>query len=229
MSRLSSLVASALLVVAAGCSLPGGPPLQEAAAEINATLSSRSLVVAPGDELRVRFRLESQYDQEVTVGPDGSADFLDVGSIVVSGLESPAVVERLQNAYATLAPNAEISLQVAEAVRTITVSGEVLAPGEIVVGPDQRLTLVEAIGQAGGFRKQSAWISNLMLVRWDPKSQKQLWWRLDARPKHWQSEDPIYLQAFDVIYVPNTNIDYADIIVENFIRRLLPIPVPVAL
>jgi len=224
-------VALALLALAnaTSCSLPGGPPLQELAAEVNATLASRSLVVAPGDVLRVRFRLESQYDQEVTVGPDGSADFLDVGSIVVSGLESPAVVEQLQKAYTALAPNAEISLQVTEAVRTVTVMGEVAAPGEIVVGPDQRLTLVEAIGQAGGFRKQSAWLSNTMLVRWDAASQKQLWWRLDARPKHWQSEDPIYLQAFDVIYIPNTNIDHADIIVENFVRRLLPIPVPVVL
>jgi protein involved in polysaccharide export with SLBB domain len=229
MSRLSSLVASALLVVAAGCSLPGGPPLQEAAGEINATLASRSLVVAPGDLLRVRFRLESQYDQEVTVGPDGTADFLDVGSVFVSGLESPAVVERLKSSYAALAPNAEISLQVAEAVRTVTVTGEVIAPGELVVGPDQRLTLVEAIGQAGGFRKQSAWLSNLMLLRWDAKTQKQVWWRLDARPKHWQSEDPIYLQAFDVIYVPNTNVDHTAIIIENFVRRMLPLPVPVAL
>lgn len=224
MNRLLILLAALCLT---GCSLASGPPAYKLAAELNATLLGDANVISPGDVLSVRFRLESQYDQELTVGPDGTADFLAVGSTLAAGLTSDQLRERLRADYAEVSVDDELSVSVLEAApRTVTITGEVTAPGELAIGPDQRLTLVEAIGQAGGFSKRTAWLSNTLLIRWDPNAGKQLWWRIDARPKNWTGDTPIYLQAFDVVYIPNTTIDHVGIWMENFIRRMIPLPVP---
>lgn len=213
---------------AASCSLPGGPPAFELAAKVNETLRADTSLVAQGDTLSVRFRLESQYDQEVTVGPDGTADFLAVGSFVTAGLSIDELRDSLRARYRDVSVDDELSISVIDAApRTVTVTGEVGAPGELAIGPDQRLTLAEAIGQAGGFEKRTAWLSNTLLIRWDPEQQKQLWWRIDARPQYWTGDMPIYLQAFDLVYIPNTKIDHIDIWIENFIRRMIPLPVPI--
>lgn len=225
MKRILLVLAAA---ASASCSLPGGPPAFELAAQVNETLRADASLVAPGDTLSVRFRLESQYDQEVTVGPDGTADFLSVGSIITAGRSVDQLRESLRERYRDVSVDDELSISVTDAApRTITVTGEVGAPGELAIGPDQRLTLAEAIGQAGGFSKRTAWLSNTLLIRWDPDQQKQLWWRIDARPKYWNGDAPIYLQAFDLVYIPNTNIDHIGIWIENFIRRMIPLPVPI--
>lgn len=227
MNRLLIALAAAALT---GCSLPGGPPAHKLAVEVNETLRADASVIAPGDTLSVRFRLESQYDQEVTIGPDGTADFLAVGPVVAAGRTSDELRQRLRARYAEVDVDDELTVTVLEAApRTITITGEVEAPGELAIGPDQRLTLAEAIGQAGGFDKRTAWLSNTLLIRWDPEQERQLWWRIDARPKHWVGDTPIYLQAFDLVYIPNTNIDHIDIWIENFIRRMIPLPIPLAL
>ncbi|MEZ5978694.1 MAG: polysaccharide biosynthesis/export family protein [Planctomycetota bacterium] len=227
---IRSLVLAALgAALLQGCSLPGGPPIGALAAEVNATLANETFVVAPSDVLQVRFRQAAEYDQEVGVAPDGTGDFLDVGSVHVSGYSLEQIRDLLADAYAERTNGDSPSVSILEASpRTVTVMGEVGAPGEVALGPDQRLTLVEAIGQAGGFRRNTAWLSNTLLVRWDAEAGRQLWWRIDARPSHWDTETPMYLQAFDVVYVPNTNIDHVDIWVDNFIRRLIPLPLPIA-
>jgi hypothetical protein len=62
-------------------------------------------------------------------------------------------------------------------------------------------------------------------VRWDAQSHSQLAWKIDARPKHWGGKQAaVVLQAHDVVYVPNTFIDEVDIWVDNYIRRLIPLP-----
>ena len=102
--------------------------------------------------------------------------------------------------------------------------GEVGTPGEIEIGNDGRLTLLEAIGQAGSFNRRSAYLAATLLVRWDPSEQKQLAWRIDARPDHWDAQVPILLQPFDVVYIPNTPVWGAGIWVDNWIRRMIPLP-----
>jgi hypothetical protein len=63
-----------------------------------------------------------------------------------------------------------------------------------------------------------------VLVRWDPINQRQVAWKIDARPQYWDDGEMIFLQAYDLIYIPNTPIDDVGIWVEMFIRRLIPFP-----
>jgi len=111
--------------------------------------------------------------------------------------------------------------------RSVSVLGEVYTPGQIALDPGRRLTIVEAIARAGGHKTATAHVSSLVLVRWDRVHQQQLAWKIDARPKYWGDPKTIFLQPYDVVYVPNIPIDDLGHWVDNYIRRLIPVPFPV--
>jgi hypothetical protein len=47
---------------------------------------------------------------------------------------------------------------------------------------------------------------------------------IDARTKWWGDPETIQLQEHDVLYVPNTRIDQAGINLDNWVRRMIPVP-----
>jgi hypothetical protein len=110
------------------------------------------------------------------------------------------------------------------AVQTVSILGEVAEPGAIELETGRRLTLIEAIARAGGHEKETAYLASTVLVRWDPVHQEQLAWTIDARQRWWGKKKTIFLQPYDLVYVPNTPIDDVGIWVDNWIRRLIPIP-----
>ena len=221
---LCRLVPATLLTVLPACSLAKGPGLNDVAPEINATRTGATSVITPGDTLRIQFRQKPEYNQETPVLPDGTVSLLELGTSRVAGLTIGQLTEILAEQYrptVSVAPTVSIT---DPAPRTAVVLGEVEEPGEVTLGPDQRLTLLEAIAQTGGFSKRSAWLSNTLLVRWDATEQQQRTWVIDARPRHWEGPEPIYLQQYDVVFIPNTNVDEVGIWVDNYIRRMLPLP-----
>lgn len=218
--------AALLLVLVTACATAGGPPIQQMADEINATLVLGDTVIAPGDLLELRFIHSATFDQEVLVQPDGSASFLLVERTQVAGVAPDELTRRLKAAYTGLVDNAELTVAVkTPAARSVSVLGEVKSPGAIPIGTDGRLTLVESIARAGGYLKESAYLSSTVLVRWDAKDKRQIAWTIDARPQHWTASKTIFLQPNDLVYVPNTPIDDVDIWVENHVTRMIPLPV----
>jgi protein involved in polysaccharide export with SLBB domain len=229
-SRLPALLswACAWLLSLTACSGPGGPNLIEVAPEINATRLAGTFVITPGDTIAITFRFDPDFNQELTVLPDGTATLMVIGAKRVGGFTPEQVAQQLRAAYrdsGAIGKPDDLTVSIlTTAPRNVTVLGEVNEPGPIALGLDQRLSLVEAIGQAGSFITRTAWLSNVLLVRWDPATQTQRAWLIDARPEFWSGRDPVLLQSFDVVYVPNTRIDRVGIWVDNFIRRLIPFP-----
>src|SRR6185295_13884606 len=110
-----------------------------------------------------------------------------------------------KDSYAHVLENPDLDVSVKSlGAHTVYVMGEVLKPGELVIGPDRRLTLVEALSRAGGPIKASAYLAHTLLVRWSASTGKQLSWTIDARPEYWTGSVPPYFQPYDVVYVPNT-------------------------
>jgi protein involved in polysaccharide export with SLBB domain len=225
LARLSRLPAFALLLLA-GCATAGGPPIHQIAREINATLDNSEIAIGPGDVLSLRFAHMPEWNQEeITVQDDGYASFLGIGKIAVAGLFTDILETRLLESYASLIARPELTVAIEERRPAMaSVLGEVRDPGPVEIGSDRHVTLVEALARRGGFVKASAHLSNVLLVRWDARAQQQLAWKIDARPMHWGEKDTIFLQPYDLVYVPNTPIDRVDIWIENYIRRVLPFP-----
>lgn len=237
MLRLTTLV---ITLLAASCSFSKGPTLAKLAPVANATLQVGEDVIEPGDLLQVRVISDNapagpagvvadpafQLNQDVRVQADGRASFIGLDDLPVAGLLPSVLDEILTGRYASLLDEEPILsvVIVQQAPRTVTVFGEVLVPGVIPIPPDGHLSLEDALGRAGGPSTQTAWLSNTLLVRWDPKEREQLSWKVDARRRHWGAPETVYLQNRDVIFVPNTNVDYIAIGLDNFVRRMIPLP-----
>jgi protein involved in polysaccharide export with SLBB domain len=228
-AQRSALRAGSLLLVSVfflcACETAGGPNLAKIAPDVNATLEPATVVFGTGDQIEVRFASTPTWNQIIDIAPDGGASFLAIGRLIVGGMSPSKLTQTLKEAYSRVLENPELDVSVKSlGARAVYVMGEVGKPGELVLQPDRRLTLVEAIGRAGGPLKASAYLAHTLLVRWSASTGKQLAWTIDARPEHWTGSVPLYLQPYDVVYVPNTPIDEVDIWIDNYIRRVIPFP-----
>jgi len=225
MRLLFAIAALPVLLSLTGCKTSGGPPLTDIAPEINATLRAREVVLSPGDQIAVHFPNSPTWNQELEIASDGSASFMGIGSLQVAGMSINTLRASLIEAYSYILDNPDLSVDVTEvAARTVYVMGEVGSPGEIVLGADSNLTFVQALARAGGPLKASAYLEHTMLVRWNPATGKQQAWKIDATEEYWTGPVPVYLQPYDVLFVPNTPIDEVGIWVDNYIRRMIPFP-----
>ncbi len=212
----------------AACSGPQGKPLHRLAPEINSYRYSGMDRISPGDLLNLRFQNNpEQWDQEAVVQADGNLSFKGLDPIKVAGMLPSQLEEELRSAYALIMDGGypELTVSIGEqAPKQIYVVGEVGAPGPLALGPDGDLTFAQAIALAGGPNNVSHWLGNTKLIRWDPETNAQLSWTIDARAKWWGAPETVHLQEYDVIYVPNRRIDRAGIHLDNWIRRMIPVP-----
>jgi protein involved in polysaccharide export with SLBB domain len=223
--RLTPSLALGCALLLAACESAGGPSLSRIAERVNATLDPKSIVLAVGDEIEVRFAYAPTWNQTVVIAADGSAAFLAIDRLIAAGTTPAKLGQTLGDAYQHVLDNAELDVVVrALGARNVYVFGEVSKPGELVLGPDRRLSLVEALARAGGPKKETAYLAHTLLVRWSADTNTQLHWTIDARPEHWTGATPLYLQPYDVVYIPNTPVDAVAIWVDNYIRRMIPFP-----
>ncbi|MBL8861155.1 MAG: polysaccharide biosynthesis/export family protein [Planctomycetes bacterium] len=210
------------LFLVCGCATPGRP-LAEVTPEINATLDTAPLRLVPGDTLEARFPDKEEWRQTVRVRPDGRASFLSIGELQLGGLTLPEAEARVREAYSSMFPQLEVSLGTsALAPRSIYVYGEVHEPGAFPI--EGRVSLIEALGLAGGHRKATALLEDTMLVRWVAQEGRQRVWNIDAGIESWKGSEPILLQPYDVVFIPNTPIDEINIWVDQYLRLMIPFP-----
>ena len=215
-----------LIALLGACSTPQGKPMHQLAGEINATRYTGQDRLGPGDEMAVRFSLISDWDQVVVVQADGHASFRELDELMVGGLLPGQLDEVLTKAYSRiLSGTPKLTVVVTQqAPRQAYVVGEVAAPGAVVMGATQELTFLQALSLVGGPNTDTSWMGNTHLVRWDPETQTQRTWVLDARTRWWGSTDAILLQPDDVLYIPNTRVDRAGIQLDMWLRRMIPFP-----
>lgn len=211
-----------------GCASKGDP-LPEIAPSVNNTLDDGLLALVSGDELSIQIALLPEWNHKVIVDNEGRANFLGIPMpLQVAGRSVQELRATLENEYRKFLSNPKLGVFVLKyGLREVVVMGEVQKPGAVSI-EGGRLTLLQAIGKAGGHRKDSARLSHLILVRWtqDQGKVSQRAWKIDARPSHWPIAGAIYMQPYDFVYIPNTPIDKANIWVEKYIKRMIPIPVP---
>jgi len=219
MRRLSLVLL--LICVAASCATTPRvasvteKPMPEAGAQV---------VLRPGDVLKLDFLYHPELNVTQTVRPDGKLALQLVGEVEVAGMTPAGVREKLLNLYGAKLIEPEITVVLEPEGRFVYVGGEVNIPGgefPVRVPLAGRLTPMEAIIQAGGLRKQSAKISNVLIVR--RINEKQYARTIDLRAAFRNEEiDPFFLAPDDIVFVPRTRIDRADQWVDQYMNRLVP-------
>ena len=228
-SRAVGAVLAALLFTA--CSATGYR-IADLASEINSTRDTMRTVVVVGDTIKVSFALRADLNHDVRVRQDGHASFRGLDAVAVAGLNLAELDQRLTELYSKVKiENAsDLTVDLAPAAPEATgvspdalfVVGEVERPGPVsAIG--RPLTLFEAIAAAGGHRKATANLCNVILVRRLGSGENRSW-RLDCDIYDWGAQPPIYLQPRDIVFVPNTAIDEVDIWFDKHIRQLIPLP-----
>jgi polysaccharide export outer membrane protein len=212
-----------VLVLALGCSATG-EPLTRLAPQINGTYEADRMGLLPGDVLEVRFTEREEWNHETVVGDDGSASFLHLGSRRVGGLSLASLNDMLTEDYAETIRLFELTVFLTESGgRTVAVLGAVSEPGIYELSPG-RSTRLEAFATAGGVEEARANLEDVYLVRWLPTEARQKTWHIDARTELWDEAEPVYLQPYDLVYVPLKGIVHVNIWVDQYIRQMIPFP-----
>ena len=155
----------------------------------------------PGDSFDVDFALSPEFNQTVSVQPDGYGSLKGVDAIPVQGKTLPELTEAIRTAYAKVLHNPRVVVVLKDFEKPFFVAaGQVTRPGKYDLRSE--LTVTEALAVAGGVSDKGK-LSEIILYRktadgsFDGKvfNLKKL---LASRNL---SEDP-RLQPGDMLYVP---------------------------
>lgn len=120
--------------------------------------------VQPTDVVEVHYRYTPEFDQTVTVQPDGFVNLQIVGDLKLQGLTLEQVKAAILEKASRRLKDPEITLVLKDFEKPyFVVGGEVGNPGKFEMrGP---VTAVQAIAMAGGFKSASARHSQVILFR----------------------------------------------------------------
>jgi len=157
-----------------------------------------------GDVLDLKFPLNPELNETVTVRPDGMISTSIAADVPAYNLTVKELNAELKEAYRGQLVSPDISVVVRSFVPSrIYVSGEVASPGEfIVVGPN--LTLTQAIARAGG-TLNSADGKRVMVIRRGAGEEGQAFVaNYFAATQGGDPSQDARLAPYDVVFVPKS-------------------------
>ncbi len=177
------------------------------------TVTEERYRLQPGDVLDVQFRYSPEFNQTVSVQPDGYISLEIGGDLKVAGLTVEQTREAiLKRASARLQdPVATIVLKEFQKPYFV-VSGEVNTPGKIEMR--ERVTALQAIMLAGGMKEgaNSGQVVVFRRINSDTAEVKLL--NLKSIRRTADLENDLTLQAGDMVFVPRDKISK----IERFMR-----------
>ena len=141
-----------ILIVGFNTGCQSVPPPSDASAGALGNPDPRrveSLVLREGDEVRISFPGAPNLDTTQRVRTDGRVTLAMIGEVVAAGASPAEFEQKLLQLYDKELISKEVQVTVMSSTFSIFVSGAVAAPRKVV--SDHRLTVLEAIMEAGGF------------------------------------------------------------------------------
>lgn len=103
-----------------------------------------------GDVIELSYRLTPEFNQTVTVQPDGNVDLEVVGTVKVAGLTLDQVHEEIVKRASVQLNRPQLAITLKQFQQPyVVVAGEVARPGKIEI--NENTTALQAIMLAGGF------------------------------------------------------------------------------
>lgn len=170
------------------------------------------------DTLAFRSKNYADLSFEVSVGPDGRIFAPEIGPVDALGRTVSDVATDLNAKFASIYREPDFFATVrAYAPRQVFVLGEAAYPG--VQRTSGAITLMSAIGMAGGGKAASADLSKIVIFR--KVQREQLYTVVNMHELQGQGVDP-GLMNNDVIFIPKTGIASVSEFVNANILRILP-------
>jgi protein involved in polysaccharide export with SLBB domain len=225
-----------MLLFATSCSM--GPWVQKPASytvpqnflypQVQLFTSDTQYRIQPGDTLDVKFFYNPELNADnIPVRPDGRISLLLIEDITAAGFTPKELRDLLKRRY----EDTELKdVRVDVIVRTITgqkvfIDGEVVRPCmTTLVGP---MSVLQAAAQCGGIRMDTARLNEVVLIRRGADNRRVT--TMINLKEALNGNDPnqdIMLMPYDIVYIPKSPIANLDVWVDQYIRRLIPFPLP---
>jgi protein involved in polysaccharide export with SLBB domain len=226
--RLGGLAVAACIagpLMVAGCSRMASMPLAptEPAPDSGLTAELPQYRLQIGDVLQVRLPLTPEFNDEVTIRPDGRISTSFVNDADAYNRTVPELTAALREDYAQDMRNPHLSVIVKSfAPYRVYVAGEVTVPGEYSTqGPN--LTLSQAIARAGGL-KLSGESKDIFILRRGPHDVPEFL----ATKYHdvMRGIDPsgdVRLARYDVVFVPRSSIAELYLFFNQYLQQFVPV------
>lgn len=167
--------------------------------------SDMRYMLNPGDVLDIQYRYTPEFNQTVTVQPDGYVSLQIGGDVKVAGRDLTQVRNLILAQVRTRLESPELTVILKEFQKPyVQVAGEVALPGRLEMR--EKLTAVQAVMMAGGF-KDSAKSSQILVFRKlnaDTAEVRSLNFKSLTRTS--DLENDLTLQPGDMIYVPRNRL-----------------------
>ena len=124
---------------------------QTAAPSNNGT---QNYVLRPSDYIQIDVFQEADLHRRTRIEADGMVHLVLIKPFRIAGMTIASAQQEIARRYYTedFLQSPEVAVSVLEfSPRKVSVLGEVLRPGFVMIAPDRKLMLVEAITSAGGF------------------------------------------------------------------------------
>jgi polysaccharide export outer membrane protein len=200
------ILARACIAMAfAGALLPGTLLAQTIGSSQSAAASSgngsSNYRISPDDLIDVRVFQEPDLDSVIRISSDGTANFPLIGNVALGGKTIPEAVSVVQARYHDgYLVNPQVTLTLREyAKKRYTVLGQVQKPGSYTIEGSEQITLLQAIGIAGGYTR-SADSGHVLVKRTEAGKERLI--RINARKMaDGTAEGAFILQPGDVVTV----------------------------
>lgn len=187
----------------------------------HAATSSTGYVIQPNDQLAIEFYLNPEFNDNVTVRPDGKITLRLVGDLPAAGMTPQELAAEIDKSYSSELrnPGAAVHVKGMPSFK-VYVQGQVTKPGSFPLDPG--MTTVQALADAGGVTPDAG--ETAVLIRRDvcgvPHGIKI---NIEEAMSDPARGDDAALMPRDILIVPRSSISNLDQFVQHYIRDLLPI------
>lgn len=160
--------------------------------------------IEPGDVIDVDFPLSAEFNQTLTIAPDGYVTLRGVGDFYAAGKSLPELQKALASAYSGILHDPIVNVDLKDFQKPyFIVNGEVAHPGKFDLR--ENLTVTEALAIAGG-ATENAKSSEILLFRRLPGGTMVEVRKLNMKQmmKHGDLAEDVPLQPGDLIFVPQS-------------------------
>jgi polysaccharide biosynthesis/export protein len=159
----------------------------------------------PSDVVEISFTVAPEFNQTLTVQPDGYVTLKDAGAVYVQGLVLEAFRQAVQKAYTGYLHDPEVAVLLKDFERpSFVVGGEVGRPGKYELRSDT--TVIEAVQIAGGFTQQAKHSQVVLFRRVDDELVEARLLDLKKMLSDKNLREDPHLRPGDMVFVPQNAI-----------------------
>ena len=161
--------------------------------------------VTASDTLDVSFTFSPEYNQTVTVQPDGFIVLKDLGPVYAEGTTLPQMEATIRTAYSSTLNDPEVTIVLKDFNRPYFIAaGEVTRPGKYDLRGDT--TVTEAVAMAGGFNSQARHSQVVLFRRMSDELVETRLVNVKRMMSAQNLNEDIHLKPGDLLFVPQNTI-----------------------